>query len=456
MAAERRPAWAAPTSVRARTTLAASAVVAAALLAGALATVTVLRRSLVANVDSTLRTRAADVASLLGEGALPPTLAVPGEEDALVQVVDPSGRVVASSANLEGQEPIATFQPIGTEARIHTVGGLPVGNSGGFRVAAFKATAPAGPVVVYVAASLEQADRSVTTVRDILLLGLPLLLALVGVTSWVIVGRALKPVESMRARLADISAHDLSQRLPQPGTDDEIGRLATTMNAMLDRLETFTERQRRFAADASHELQSPLASSRSVLEVAAAHADTTDWAQTAADLMDDNARMERLVRDLLFVARAGDPAATAHRPVDLDEVVREEVQRARARSRVPIDASQVAAVEVKGNADQLARVIRNLVENADRHASSVVSVELRRRDGQAEVVVADDGPGIAPQDRERIFERFTRVDVSRSRDTGGTGLGLAIAREIVHAHGGDIFVAEADVGARLVVRIPCT
>ena len=167
--------------------------------------------------------------------------------------------------------------------------------------------------------------------------------------------------------------------------------------------------------------------------------------------------MERLVRDLLFLARADDPGAGAsHAPVDLDDVVRTEVERIRARARSRIVASPVAAVEVSGSADQLGRVIRNLLENADRHAESRVTVELHRTDGTAVIVVADDGAGVPAADQERIFERFTRLDNSRSRATGGAGLGLAIAKEIVEAHRGRIVVESDSRGARFVVRLPAT
>jgi signal transduction histidine kinase len=456
MGANRTGARARLASIRARTTMAACVVVTAALLVGALLILSVLRRSLVANIDGAARTRAQDIAALAGQGSLPRTLAVPGEEIALVQVVDRTGSIVSSGANLEGQAPIATFKPSGMDAEIRTLRDLPVGDRAPFRVVALNVDGASGPVTVYVAASLAQTEASVDAVMGLLLFGLPVLLLLVGATSWVIVGRALRPVESIRKQVADISAHDLSRRVPAPTVDDEVGRLARTMNAMLDRLQTFGERQRRFLADASHELQSPLASSRSELEIATAHPDSTDWVATAADLLDDNVRMERLVRDLVFLARADDaPSTVVRAAVDLDDVIREEVQRARTRARVAIDASRVSAVEVRGNADQLARVIRNLLENADRHATAQVTIDLHSTDdGWAQVVVVDDGPGVAAPDRERIFERFTRLDSSRSRDTGGAGLGLAIAREVVEAHGGRIFAADADVGARFVVLIP--
>jgi signal transduction histidine kinase len=244
--------------------------------------------------------------------------------------------------------------------------------------------------------------------------------------------------------------------VPEPPADDEIGRLARTMNQMLGRLEMFTERQRRFVADASHEMQSPIASTRAELEIATAHPEATDWVATAAELLEDNLRMERLVQDLLYLARAEDPMrAVAPSRLDLDDIVFAEAARVRSRSRVLVDTSRVSAAEVRGNADQLGRVIRNLLENATRHARTRVTIELDRGDDdRIRLVIADDGPGIAAPERERIFERFTRLDSSRSRGTGGAGLGLAIAREIVEAHGGRVFVADAAVGARFVVDLP--
>jgi signal transduction histidine kinase len=444
-------------SIRTRTTFAACLVVGVALVVGALLVVVVLQRSLVSNVDAAVRTRAQDVAALARQGSLPPTLAVPGEEAALVQVIDSAGRVVSASANIEGQEPIASFEPGPARPEGSTTRTLPIGNDAEFRVVTVRADAASGPVTIHVAASLEHVEESVVAVTGILLVGLPILLFLVGATSWVIVGRALRPVEAIRSEVAHISAHDLGRRVPAPPVDDEIGRLARTMNAMLDRLQTFTDRQRRFVADASHELQSPIASSRAELDIAVAHSRATDWTATAAGLLDDNERMERLVRDLLYLARADDPAtSTPNGPVDLDDVVASEVERIRSRARVPIEASGVSPVEVSGHADALGRVVRNLLENADRHATSAVTVELRRDGRMARLVVSDDGPGVPEPDRERIFERFTRLDESRTRDTGGAGLGLAIAREITEAHGGRIAAEQCDRGARFVVSLPAT
>jgi signal transduction histidine kinase len=229
------------------------------------------------------------------------------------------------------------------------------------------------------------------------------------------------------------------------------------MNQMLDRLQLYNDRQRRFVADASHELQSPLASSLADLEVALAHPDGIDWRDTAAGLVADNERMTRLVQNLLFLARADDPSvASPQTLVDLDDVVLAEVARVRSRTAVTLDVSRVAPVEVRGNPDQLARVVRNLLDNAGRYTRSRITVEVKRDSAEAVLVVADDGPGVAPEARDAIFERFTRVDDSRSRETGGAGLGLAIAREIVENHRGDITVEPGGDGARFVVRLPAS
>lgn len=444
-------------TIRARTTAAACTVVGVALVVGAVGMLLLLRQTLVSNIDNAAGARAADIAAQASQGPLPPTLAVRGGEDALVQVVDSRGVVVASSANLEGQEAITGLRPAGTGAIARTLQSVPIGdNHDEFRVVALAATSSSGPLTVYVASSLEVVEESVNAVRGFLLVGLPFLVVVVGMTTWVFVGRALRPVESIRREVADISAHALSRRVPAPVVDDEIGRLARTMNAMLDRLQSSTERQRRFVGDASHELQSPLAASRTELEVALAHPDNADWPAAAAGLLEENERMTRLVQDLLFLARADEGTGQA-RPfsqVDLDDVVLAEAERSRSRGSVAIDTSKVSGARVRGRSDDLARVVRNLLDNAQRHARSQVTVVLGHTGPLVELVVSDDGPGIADSDRERIFERFTRLDDARSRDTGGSGLGLAIAREVVASHGGEIGIEGPHAGARFVVRLP--
>jgi signal transduction histidine kinase len=376
-------------------------------------------------------------------------------------VVDRSGVIVAASSNLEGVGLIAEFRPRGDHAEVRTER-IPVPGEGedDFRVTGLNADGPIGAYTIYVVANLDRVKETRTAVRRLLFYGLPLLLLLVGLISWFVVGRALRPVEAMRAEVAGIGARDLSRRVPEPRVHDEIGRLATTMNGMLDRLQSSADRQRRFVADASHELQSPLASSLADLEVALAHPETTRWEETAAGLVSDNHRMTRLVGDLLYLAQTDDGSARPRQTlVDLNDIVLEEIARVRVPDGVVVDGTGVAPMEVRGDPDQLARVVRNLLENAGRYAQSSITVALTAAgtDGSTgELVVADDGPGVPAGSQEQIFERFTRLDDSRSRDTGGTGLGLAIAREIVVNHGGTLALDTTAPGARFVVRLPTT
>jgi signal transduction histidine kinase len=288
-----------------------------------------------------------------------------------------------------------------------------------------------------------------------LAVGLPILLVLIGLMVWLLAGRALAPVEAIRNRVADISSRSLDRRVPDPGGRDEIARLAGTMNDMLARLEDSQLRQRRFVADASHELRNPLASALTEVEVDLAHPGTADWPATAARVRTELQRLQNLVSDLLGMARVDAGAgAPRHEPVDLDELVRTESNRLRATSPVPLDTSAVDPVRLLGNRDELGRAVANLIENAARHAHSRVLVSLVDGQDAAELVVADDGPGIPTHQLDLIFEPFARLDDSRSRDDGGTGLGLAIVKEIVTAHRGTIAVDDNRPGARFRVRLP--
>jgi len=337
---------------------------------------------------------------------------------------------------------------------IRTMGSPVAGLDGDFRVAALSTETATGPVVVYVGRGIKNVNHDVFVAAVILGVGLPLLVALVGTTTWFLVGRALTPVESIRQEVADITGSDLHRRVPQPATRDEIARLASTMNGMLDRLEAATDRQRRFVDDASHELRSPLAVLRGELEIALTHSDTADWRAVATRMLGDVSRQERLVHDLLFMARAEHGRRAPEVLVDLEGVVFDEVERVRIRSSAVIDVSGVSAAPVRGRAEDLARVVANLLDNAVLHATRRVQVTVGLDGCSAELVVHDDGPGIPLHLRDQIFERFARIDEGRSRDRGGTGLGLAIASDIVKAHGGTITVEDAAVGARLVVRLP--
>jgi signal transduction histidine kinase len=295
------------------------------------------------------------------------------------------------------------------------------------------------------------------TVSLALAIAVPVLMALAAAAAWILVGRSLKPVEDIRAQVADISGSDLHRRVPVPASRDEIGRLAVTMNAMLDRLESSARRQRRFVADASHELRSPIAVIRAQLEVALGERkDPPDWPEVARSALAHADRLVELIEHLLIMARSvdGSHPSRPRPPVDLDELILSELDRLPNPTGVDIDASRVSAGRVDGDPELLRRMTTNLLANGTRHARSRLRVELQRRHGWVEFVVSDDGPGVAPGDRESVFEPFTRLDEGRSRDAGGSGLGLAIVKEVVIAHGGTVRLEDARPGARFVVRLP--
>jgi signal transduction histidine kinase len=441
-------------TVRVRITLAAVLVVGLALAAGAVWLVGAQRDALTDNVETAARLRSRDIATTIADGNFPSTLAVPRGDENLVQVVDASGRVVAESANIEGEPRFSHLRPHEDGYAAHSVSQLAAGE-GSFRVVARRVSTQSGDFVVYVAGSLEAVDKSVSSLIRLLATSLPILLALVGITTWVVTGRALQPVESIRREVEAIGAEDLHRRVPEPDTPDEIGRLARTMNAMLGRLEDATNRQHRFVADASHELRGPLTGIRAQLEVDLAHPERADWETTERDVLDDAIRLQRLVADLLVLATADASAFDAsHRaPVDLDEIVLTEARRLRSRTAHRVDTTGVSGAQVDANADQLVRAVRNLLDNAARHARSAVTVTLHETEANVVLTVADDGPGIPVEQHDQVFERFTRLDDARARDSGGTGLGLAITREVVVAHGGTISVTNTP-GACFTVLLP--
>jgi len=454
-------------SVRARTTLVGVVVVAAALAAGALGLIALLRGSMTEGVETTARAQLNDVTALVRIGQLPAQLPS-GRGDTFSQVVSADGRVLASSATLLATTPVSRLQPGEEGMVIHTVPALTgeelnggADPDGPYLLVAEQAPAPAGqaatgPLTVYVAASLHPVEAATGTVALALSAGLPVLVILVGALIWILGGRALHPVEAIRAEVADISGHDLSRRVPEPMTRDEVADLARTMNQMLDRLEASAEAQRRFVADASHELRSPLSAVQAMLEVAIRHPDAASWPSVAADALDETRRLRRLIDDLLVLARAGEQGMPERREeVDLDEIVLREARDSRAESPVPIDLHKVSGGRVMGDADQLTRVVRNLIDNACRHAAGRIWVEVSGSSDTVVLAVEDDGPGIPVAERERIFERFARLDEDRNQDSGGAGLGLAIAKQIVDSHGGSIAALDgASGGARLEIRLP--
>jgi signal transduction histidine kinase len=306
-----------------------------------------------------------------------------------------------------------------------------------------------------VAASLEEVADSTAALATPLLVGLPLLLLLVGGTTWVVASRALAPVERIRREVELITGDRLDRRVPEPGSRDEIGRLARTMNQMLGRLERSRERQQQFVADASHELRSPLAGIRQTAEVARAHPGALPEGELAEAVLEESGRLQRLVEQLLLLTRADEGVvARTQQDVDLDDLALAEAGRV-VRPGLAVDTTRVAAGRVRGDRTALAQVVRNLLDNAARHAERRVAVTVREDGGVVELVVEDDGAGIPEDQRRRVFERFVRLDEARARDTGGSGLGLAIVEEIVTASGGTVETSTSALGgARFVVRLP--
>jgi len=426
----------------------------AGLLAG-LGLVVGVRRALTDSIEASARLRAEDLSQVLDQDDLPDQ--VGGEGDAsVVQVVGPDGQVLVASPNVGGEPALLSAGPAPGRTEVRTIADVPTDPGQDFLVVSRAASLEGDQVVVQVASSLAPVDRSVR----ILLLGLfvagPLLLVVAGMVVWRVLGRALKPVEAIRSEVAEITIADLSRRVPVPDSGDEIARLAETMNTMLERMAGGVARQRRFVADAAHELRSPVTAMAAELEVTIRHPRAEGAAPVLPELLDETRRLERIIDSLLLLARWDEQSTEAHDDaVDLDDLVLDEVSRVATGSSVAIDTSAVSAGQVRGDAELLRRAVRNLLENAVRHGRTRVMVRLRETEALVVLAVEDDGPGIAEAERERVFERFTRLDTSRSRASGGSGLGLAIVAEVVDRHGGRIGVDAGSLGgARFTLTLP--
>ncbi len=450
--------------VRFRATLIAVVVVGVVLAVGLFYLALETSNRIEDSVTSGAETRAADVVTLIEADAIEnPLQGV--SDDMVVQVVDRSGTVVAATVGLEGLDPFAMVDPGPGRFAILKVDGIfeeiedtsPfIEDESPYRIVVLGFDTGAEAGTVQVAVTLETAQAAVDALRPLLLTGFPILLAAVGFIVWKLTGRALQPVESIREEAAVVSATALDRRLPVPPSQDEVHRLAITLNSMLDRLESAAVSQRRFIADASHELKSPIAAMRTMLEVAEQTPDFNDWDTLVSDLMAEDQRLERLVGDLLTLARADERATPGHHEeIDLDQIVGVEAESAHARyPSITIDSTRLRPMRMRGDARALGRLFSNLLENAYRHAGSSISLSSAATNGEFVVTVSDDGPGIPPNERERVFERFVRLDEARSRDEGGTGLGLAVARAIARSHNGDVRVVDSETGATLEVRLP--
>jgi signal transduction histidine kinase len=439
-------------SLRVRITLASTLVFALAIGASAVLLVAAVRTSVEDRIRADSNQAIDTVKSRIQAGVSPESVTLPVTVD--FYVLDPRGRLVAGRPWSDDTEPIMVRDANGDVRVVMTGDERPI-------LVYERVRTQIGTVTLVAASPLDEVDRSVHALAKALWLSIPALVVAVALLAWWLVGRALRPVYAMRAALAEINGASMDQRVPEPGTGDEVDQLAHTMNSMLERLEHAAERQRRFVSDASHELRSPVASIRATVEVAQRRGEQADWPDVARRVLADDERLERMVDELLELARLDEtPEALPDTTVDLDDVVLDEVGRFTDRATLLTD--RVSAGRVRGSRSQLERVVRNLLDNAVRHAASTLAVSLgtELRAGTSipvvRLAVDDDGPGIPEADRERVFERFTRLQEGRGRDAGGAGLGLAMVRAIVERHGGSatIETSERLGGARFVVDLP--
>jgi signal transduction histidine kinase len=430
--------------VRARTTLGATLVVAIALAIGALSFYGVLSASIHSATERAAEQRLDELSDRMrgvpgvgGRGGLESL-------DEIVQVLGPDGSVQGASddaLDALGSTPL----PVGDDARGMTVDGEPM---------LIVSESVEGDRMLVLAAPVEDDAETLATVAGLLAVAVPVLLVLVAMTTWMVVGRALRPVTRIREEVDGITAERLDRRVPVPDSSDEVAALATTMNGMLDRLDASATAQRRFVSDASHELRSPLATIRQHAELAQAHPATTSIGELAEVVSEEGLRLQAIVESLLLLARLDEGAGIRREPIDLDDVALGEVQRLRARG-LDVDGRGIHAARIEGDPRLVGQLFRNLADNAARHSDGRIAIGITPQHAHVFVTVEDDGAGVPPEERERVFERFVRLDEARSRDAGGSGLGLAIVQGIAATLGGTVSVDDSRWGgARFVVTLP--
>jgi signal transduction histidine kinase len=440
-------------SLRARITLLATALFALAVATGAVLVVVLQRYALVRVLDSSAHTTAVAVARQLRSNPTLQTVTPTTGGVTAVQVLDAHDAVVAASLGSDRVTSLLTPEQLavarsGDRFDITTSSGVKL------RVLAYRSAS----LTVVVFTDLSRVDDSVRVLTRAALLGAPIAVLLLGLSTYFVVALTLRSVAALRHGAASVSSSGLSgQRLPVPSAQDEIHRLAVTLNEMLDRIESATSRQRTFVGDAAHELRSPLASLRVQLEVAGRMGPEESWPVLVDEVLLDVARLDRLVEDLLIMARLDETGGSvAAEPVSLGAFVAMVVE-GYGHARVPVELGAVAPVVVNGDRDALRRIVVNLVDNAVRYARSSVVVAVSALPSVAVITVTDDGPGLPASELEAVFDRFYRAESSRSRDSGGTGLGLPIVRDLVRAHHGTVELQPRPDGAsglQAVVRLP--
>ena len=417
-----------------------------------LSIVAVQHQVLTAGVDETLRQRADNLEPIDGTTDELPTEGDP--EDGFAQILSPTGLLIASTSNVAGAPAFAPRAGSVTGQSV-TTSQVPALDGARFRILLRPVDIDGNPGVLVIAKNLDDVTDSVHTLGKILAVVAPILVAMLALLAWWLTGRTLRPVDALRIEVEDIDGSALHRRVPVPGTNDEIADLARTMNDMLERVEQATARQQQFVDDASHELRTPLTRMVTDLEVAIAHPKQEAEHETLGRVLESSLELRKILADLLYLAGISPDRARPHAEVDLDDLALRSAKDLRSRKTVGVDTTGVSAARVLGDSPSLERAMRNLLDNAARHAANAVRISTGSAGGLAWVIVEDDGAGVADQDRQRIFERFIRLDEARSRDDGGTGLGLAIVMEIAVRHHGTVAVDEATIGgARFTMTMP--
>jgi signal transduction histidine kinase len=434
--------------------------VAGALLLGGLLLYAAMGAALDRSTTAEARSSAQDVAALVNDGRLPEPVPVSGAQ--LVQVLDAQNRVVGGSVAADRLTPIVTPEE---RAQVARGAGIRVpapraGLSGELQVAAVEAGPASNRVLVVAAVPTADLDTSRRLLRTLLLVFFPVFLGFLALIAWRVIGSALRPVEALREGAERIGeAADPTERLPVGPARDEISALATTLNGMLARLESASAQQRTFVADAAHEQRSPLATLRTQLEVAER---VGEGGHLPGELLPEVTRLSGLVEDLLVLARSGEDGPAGGAELVSVAQLLEETQRRYATARVPVRVAPTPSPvgawhsgdgQVLARHDDLTRAVSNLVDNGVRHAATAVTLSWERRGAEVWLMVRDDGHGIPEADRERVFDRFARLDEARDRDSGGSGLGLAITRELLRRNSSRVWLEDAEPGVRAVVAL---
>lgn len=443
--------WTRCRPVRMRLTVVAAGLVAATLAVAGLLIIVLFRHVLVDDADSATSARAEQIAAAAtdeGIAGIDRSMMTNGDNIAVITVIDSSGRVRLSSNPTLSQ---AAANPTTRDPSRHD-GDVSRVQAHDLRLATTQVATPDGELTIEVGAAEGPIHAAVGAVALICAIVFPLVVIGMALLTHHFVGRALRPVDDIRRRVDAISGGDLARRVPVPGTGDEIATLASTMNAMLDRIETARTQQLRFVNDASHELNSPLTTVVGLLDLCRVTREPIDADTASTVLFPEAQRLQHMVADLLLLARSDERGLQLRvSSVDLDDLLSEEVARLEAISALDIEAA-VVPVQLNADSEKVRRALRNIIDNGARHARSRLVVEMTTESptDTVRILVSDDGPGIADADKSRVIDRFVRLDPARSRTAGQAGLGLAITAEIIHAHGGDVIIDDSAMGGASV------